>query len=426
MERHSSTSVEKATLKLLGVKGERRGKSYAHWIVASLTKDQLRLGAAYWWGRALFATQENPESLAEKGAKGKIGWEKLPEVDPKVIYKQNLEKAEEALKTLKTSSQLPRGPFLSAPLPIPKPKKLGGVVSPLREKGVIGLRLLLSNLKWTEEGEDPEATRQAAGEIKKLGQGLACFAQVGGVNVPELAVTLFQSGIANVAADGLMNTLLCGIDLRRSLVDQFFTALLARQAGAVLQSTSADWIYSRPETTPETALAILFLQEQLAKRAGLDLDQWAFTHALPEKVLASQGLVGGLSHAQLVREIFSQSHLWLGCGKKWREWGWWIAALSDAQGWETDVEKEKMVLGASLQDELEFNAHGKMARLAHAELEETYQLLRHIHKITLWKAMEEITTQQGGIDGIFQKSFKYQNPVMELLVKKACPESESY
>ncbi|MDP2599191.1 MAG: lysine 5,6-aminomutase subunit alpha, partial [Deltaproteobacteria bacterium] len=82
IDRHSSPSVERATLMLLGIEGDYRGKHLASWLVESLTKDQLRLGASYWWGRALLSplgAREDPKNLAEKLGRGKIKWSDIPD-----------------------------------------------------------------------------------------------------------------------------------------------------------------------------------------------------------------------------------------------------------------------------------------------------------------------------------------------------------
>lgn len=444
IERHSSYAIETATLQLLGVEGEYRGKNCAHWVVHRLTKDQLRLGAAHWWGRALLAAQHDPKTLAIKIAKGKIDWNKLPEADPKIIQKQTKELAEKGLKNLK-ALQPPhsRDPWLGVVVPVAKARKLVGQIKDWQKVGVSAFRLQLSPQQLLEEGDACEETALAHKATQEEAFRSHWFSfSLAGVNVPETTVTLLSKGVSCLGMDAVMNTMLSGVNLRRAAVDQFFSLLLAHHAGVTVQSAQSDWVRARARLKLPNVLAVLFLQEQFMQRAGLPFEKTSFTHGFPQESWSEQGGLGALAHAQLMREIFPQSQLWFTWNPSQVEIGSWVAMFADQEGVEFSAKegenhwtqiKQKMLTMQSLQDEIEFNTHGKVARLAHSELEATHRLLKHIHHITLWKAIEEdkldpemTGVPNGGIDGVFQKSFHYYNPVMDLLVKKQCQESESY
>ena len=436
IERHSSSSIEKATLKLMGLRGEKKGKSFAHWVVNSLTKDQLRLGGAYWWGRALIGTKLEPENIVSQIFKRKWKWETLPDISLKEIQNETKRLCDREFKGMASGFlNREKKTRLAASLVFRSKGVLGDILK-MNKDGVQDFRLRLNRQNWNEEGEAALVTKdflEMQGKCAK--ESFSLTPELVGVNVPETTVSLLQKGVSSIAIDGLVNSLLFDVDLRRSLADQYFSLRLLHRFDGSVRMTVAKWIRKRnEEVRPDIVLALLLLQEQLVKSAGFDLENLNLSYRIPERILERKGVLGGMAYAQLVREIFSQSSLDIGWDSRWGDSVAWIASLTDHNGWEFAIEegekkwkaiRNKIEETLDLKEEIVFNTHGKISRVAHAELEAAHKLLKYIHHINLWKAFEEKkldpslkSLPQAGMEGIFQLGFHYWNPLLDGLLQK--------
>ena len=78
--RHSSISIERATLRFLGVNDTLSGFPLVNLIVDSLPPNFLAKGIAYWIGRAMVVHRSSLMGVALKVAQKKIDLSALPEV----------------------------------------------------------------------------------------------------------------------------------------------------------------------------------------------------------------------------------------------------------------------------------------------------------------------------------------------------------
>jgi len=80
VERHSTLSIESATLSLLGFETFPRKEPIADLIITRLGKERLRQGVCTWVGQALIHTKLPPKTLGLKLAHGKIHVQDIPNI----------------------------------------------------------------------------------------------------------------------------------------------------------------------------------------------------------------------------------------------------------------------------------------------------------------------------------------------------------
>lgn len=416
IDRHSTPAVESATLMLLGVEGEHRGETWARLMVEKLTKDQLRLGAAHWWGKALLGVKEEPKRLAERLARGKMGWNEIPDVPPQEIRKkvehlatEYLKKIEEHRKNSPSFFQSPiHQPQIAVAIYEEKPKKIQAKVDDYLKQGV-------SFCVAPSLTEHPKTAHVVL--------------KTKGLNVPEQIVLGLQQKWNAFLVDGWSPILQGEIDAKRSLVDHAFALSLCNRYQALILNDPIKMEMSSPQF-----LALLLLYEQLARREGFSFEKIMF-HFSPEELEKTKGLFSQLAFAQMLRETFPQSPLWMVQKEKANHFLYWIASFAeldivefgDLNEKEIEFAKKCLTETTSFADEFSLNTYGKIAREAQQILDQTWKFLKQLQQLTLWKSFEEdrwFPKKEGkkvGGEMVFQKSFHYLNPVLSL-----CQASESY
>ncbi len=245
IDRHSTVGIEAATLLAMGVEGEHQGRSIASLLVESLTRDQLRLGAAAWWGRALLAgggttdngqrtTDQKQRELAEGIIKGKIKWEELPEAHPSEIKKETQRLIEAAFQNwTKIYASLPpfrmtfsnSRPRLGFRFAESKPKRLLSFMQeiPKESDSFSVLRLLSPN---------DEDLKPILENLKRDDSILA----LEGLAMPERMILALDKGVQGMELDGFYPFIQKEIAPERSLTDFNFSLSLCARRGIYLLS----------------------------------------------------------------------------------------------------------------------------------------------------------------------------------------------
>lgn len=425
IDRHSSPAVERATLLLLGVEGEHRGIPFATRMVASLTKDQLRLGAAHWWGRALAGLQKEPQWVAEQLARGRVTWESLPEVSPAAVRKETETRAKEGLQKLRTSggnhSSALGGnmPKVALPLIDSKAKRLNAMA---HEQRKLGADLVFLHCPIKKLYTETFLTDELSVAWKNLKE-IPAIAVLQGLSIPEQMIMAKRHGFSLVMPTGFTDALAGNVEPKRALVDLSFALQLASKSSLWVLSDSLLLDDPALESLKASQLWIsLLLFEQLAVRQNFSLEHLILS-CFPTGTPLEKDMATLLSESQVLREMFPQSFLWCRLKDHSDPFSFLVALLTEHDILEIDPAhlaraKGWLKSGEDLSRELSMNTYGRIGRQAHQILEQTWKLLKQLEHLTLWKGLENDFLKirsnganNAGGEGVFQKSYHYYNPV---------------
>ncbi len=100
IDRHSTTSVERTVLRIMGVTGGHQGLPQVGRIIDSLPRDDLRKGVGWWFGKALVHTGLEAAILGQKISANELRFDSLPQVPEEKIRQAALTAAAKGLKKI--------------------------------------------------------------------------------------------------------------------------------------------------------------------------------------------------------------------------------------------------------------------------------------------------------------------------------------
>jgi beta-lysine 5,6-aminomutase alpha subunit len=349
VERHSSVSVERAILRLLGVEGSSQrnpdlpavGGQYplVNDFIQFLGREKLKKGAAYWIG---LATLQNPRlsvpDLVSKIMAGEIPLEASRDLsDEKLnqicerLMSGPLEKLRRAAEQRDKRPSWARGGKNlryavvgtgNIQVDIAQAKQLvamGVDIIALRRSSA---QSLLDYIPEGETGQGSAGTlvtqdnlrllRLALDDLeKKLKRriGLACSAS--GLCFPEIALIAALEGVDYLWSDPFHGILFRDINIKRNFIDQAFARRLCAFAGVKLQSGEEEAPYT-PQLLAESWYQILtkqFLLQAFSKRMGIEESRLVFGHYINLNGQEEDKIILEWARTQLMRELFPLSRL---------------------------------------------------------------------------------------------------------------------
>lgn len=484
VDKHSTVSVERTVCRLLGVDGtDEFDVPLPNVVVEALEESgKLEDGAAYFFGNAMLQTGMSPNSIAKSIVSGEIdvqrimkqpnGWKEAVESSAKQQLKrisQNREKRQEHLKIYGDKS----GPLLYVIVAtgniyeditqaVAAANQGADVIAVIRTTG----QSLLDYVPYgaTTEGfggtyatqENFRLMRKALDEEgAKLGRYIRLCNYCSGLCMPEIAALGAFERLDTMLNDALYGILFRDINMKRTMIDQYFSRVINAYAGAVI-NTGEDNYLTTSDAFEEahTVLASQFINEQLAKTAGLKEEQMGLGHAFEMSPQLENAFVYELAQAQMVREIFPKAPLKYMPPTKHMTGDIFMGNVQDSLfnmvtiltgqkihllGMLTEavhtpfmadraiaIENAKYIfrtMGA-LSDEIEFKENGLMAQRANDVLNEALDLILQIEDEGLFNALEKGVfagvkrPQDGGkgLSGVFEKSENYFNPFISLML----------
>jgi beta-lysine 5,6-aminomutase alpha subunit len=152
------------------------------------------------------------------------------------------------------------------------------------------------------------AALDAVGE--DLGRYIRLTNYASGLCMPEIAVMAAVERLDMMLNDCMYGIIFRDINMQRTFVDQHFSRMVHSLAGIVINTGEDNYLTTADAVdAAHTVLASQFLNERLALSAGLPPAQMGLGHAfeidpsLPDQILLE------LAHAQLVRECFPDAPL---------------------------------------------------------------------------------------------------------------------
>ena len=300
--------------------------------------------------------------------------------------------------------------------------------------------------------------RRALDEVgEELGRYIRLTNYASGLCMPEIATMAAMERLDMMLNDCMYGIIFRDINMQRTFVDQHFSRIVHALAGIVINTGEDNYLTTADAVeSAHTVLASQFLNERLARSAGLKDEQMGLGHAFEIDPSVPNQIALELAHAQLIRECFPNAPLKYMPPTKHMTGNIFQGFLYDGMfnlvgaltgqdiillGMMTEgvhtpflsdrdlaLENARYVFGgaATLAGEIRFEPGGDVERRAAQVLEECVQMLRKIAEMGMFEAIEagmfadtsRTPTGGKGLDGVVCKDPAYVNPVVELLTER--------
>ena len=482
---HTTVSVERTVCRLLGIDGvDDSGIPLPNVLVDSLVKnDALSLGSAYFIGNTMISTGLSPQQIAEKISKEELDLTKLENNDLFEIKSAVMPLAKATVDKIKANKDT-REEFLqkhgdkSGPLLYvivatgniyeditqarAAAKQGADVIAVIRTTG----QSLLDYVPYgaTTEGfggtfatqENFKLMRKALDEVgEELGRYIRLCNYCSGLCMPEIAALGAMERLDVMLNDALYGILFRDINMKRTIVDQFFSRAINGFAGVII-NTGEDNYLTTADAVEEahTVLASQLINEQFALLAGLPEEQMGLGHAFEIHPDLKNGFLYELAQAQMAKEIFPKAPLKYMPPTKFMTGNIFKGHIQDSLfnvvtaitnqrihllGMLTEaihtpfmsdralsIENAKYIFNTmeDLGSEITFKKGGIMDQRANEVLNKACELLHEIEGEGLFKTLEKgifagiKRPMDGGkgLNGVIEKSRDYFNPFIDLML----------
>lgn len=486
IDKHTTVTVERTVCRLLGIDGVNAFENPLPNVVVEhlVDKNILSGGSAYYIGNAICNLGLSPQQIAEGINKGEIDLSTLPRKDITEVRKalalyvdNTINKIDDNVKA--RQSYLDRfGDKQGAYLYIivatgniyedivqakAAAKQGADIIAVIRTTG----QSLLDYVPYgaTTEGfggtyatqENFRLMRKALDEVsEEEHRYIRLCNYCSGLCMPEIAAMGALERLDVMLNDALYGILFRDINMKRTIIDQFFSRVINGYAGVII-NTGEDNYLTTADAVEEahTVLASQFLNEQFALLAGLPESQMGLGHAFEIDPAVKNGFLMELAQAQMAREIFPNAPLkympptkhmtgnifrghiqdalfnmvTVMTGQKLHLLGMMTEALhtpfmSDRA---LAIENAQYVFNtmADLGDEINFKEGGFIQSRAHEVLSKTTTLLGEIEKNSLFTSLSKGVfadikrPQDGGkgLNGVVEKDSVYFNPFVEKMLE---------
>ncbi len=485
VDKHTTVAVERTLCRLLGIDGvDEYGVPLPNVVVDNIKKGKgLSLGTAMYIGNAMVNTKLSPQEIAEKVSKGELDLTKLPMADSFEIkmavdsiakrtvekIKANRGKREEYLKQYGDKE----GPYLYVIVATGNiyediiqakaaAKQGADIIAVIRTTG----QSLLDYVPYgaTTEGfggtfatqENFRLMREALDKVgEELGRYIRLCNYCSGLCMPEIAAMGAMERLDVMLNDALYGILFRDINMKRTIVDQYFSRMINGYAGVII-NTGEDNYLTTADAVEEahTVLASQLMNEQFALLAGLPEEQMGLGHAFEMNPELKNGFLLELAQAQMAREIFPKAPLkympptkfmtgdifkgqvqdalfnmvTIMTGQKLHLLGMLTEAIHTPfmQDRALAIDNAKYIFNnmADFGEEITFKKGGLMEGRANEVLTKAAELLKEIEGMGLFKTLEKGVfggvkrpiDGGKGLEGVVEKDKAYFNPFVDLML----------
>jgi len=448
--KHTTVTVERATLRLAGCDGaDREGVPVPNLVVDQLAQaGRLEGGALDWYANALLREGCGTAELDAKIAAG-LRVADLPLGDAGAARRKgeelakagldrvaaNRDRRDALLERWKGRNNDPLLYLIVATGNIHEDVKQARAAASRGADVIAVIRTTAQSLLdyvpygATTEGfggtyatqENFRIMRAALDEVsEREGRYIRLTNYASGLCMPEIAAMGALERLDMMLNDSMYGILFRDINPYRTFVDQNFSRMINAAAGIVINTGEDNYLTTSDAVEKAyTVLASQFLNERLALAAGLEPWQMGLGHAFEMDPTLEDGFLLELSQAQMAREIFPEHPLKYMPPTKFMSGDIFKGLAMDTMfnfvskateqgihllGMLTEaihtpfmmdrhiaVDNAKYVMGniASLADEIEFRADGIIVRRAHEVLDRTLAFLEEIEAKGLLDAIAE-------------------------------------
>lgn len=340
IERHTTTAIERAVVRLFGVEGKGPDDvPLANLVVESLQDGGgLDRGAAYWMANACRQTGQTPQQVAEAVARGELDLMQLPRLPEPEIRAEAERLARAAVERIRQNRRT-REELIARYGERPAPwiyliVATGNIYEDVVQaqlaarQGADVIAVIRSTaqslLDYVPEGPTTEGfggtyatqenfriMRRALDEVsEELGRYIRLTNYASGLCMPEIAALGALERLDMMLADSMYGILFRDINPKRTLIDQHFARMIQAEAGIII-NTGEDNYLTTADAYEEahTVLASQFINEQFAHRSGMPDSQIGLGHAFEMDPSLEDGLLYEMADALLSRTCFPNAPL---------------------------------------------------------------------------------------------------------------------
>ncbi|MEB3196690.1 MAG: lysine 5,6-aminomutase subunit alpha [Candidatus Sericytochromatia bacterium] len=338
---HSTVSIERAVLRLLGVDGvDEEGVPWPNRTVDRIqAAGQLPSGVSHWLAGVCLAKGLGPQAAAEwiATAATPADWG-CEDVSAGARERWALEQMGVALEHLRTSrlqrqrfrERLGVGPaplrylivatgsiYEDVPQAVAAAKQGADIIAVIRATA----QSLLDFVPFGATSEGSGGTfataanfrllRTALDEVsEELGRYIQATNYASGLCMPEISVLAAQEGLDMLLNDALYGILFRDINLYRTLTDQYFSRMVNGFAGILINTGEDNYLTTADAIEAgHTVLSSQFINERFAREAGIPTHLMGLGHAFEIDPKREDGFLDELAMAQLVRQVFPEHPL---------------------------------------------------------------------------------------------------------------------
>ncbi len=448
IDRHSTTSIERSVLRVFGIDDAHMEMPHVNLIVDRLSKDKLRKGISWWFGKAIVHTGLSAKALGEKLAKDEIKLEDIPNIPAEKVKRAveklaqegmaRIDKARTARDRLKVGvgegpmphkylivatgniyddcaqavSSVESGADIIAVIRTTAQSLFDYVPDGVSTEGAGGTLATQANFRIMRKALD-EAS-------KKVGRYVKLTNYSSGLCMSEVAVMGALERLDILLNDSMYGILFRDINMKRTFIDQYFSRLICARSGIMINTGEDNYLTTTDAyRNAHHVLTSQFINEQFAQRAKLVPELMGLGHAFEIDPRLEDGFLLELAQAQMVREIFPRSPIKFMPPTKYMTGDIMMGNVMDAMFNMCGIITEQSIqlLGIPTEamhnphiqdrywsvknanyifknarhigDEITFKTNGVIARRAHTVLENTHKYLRKIEAQGLMKAISK-------------------------------------
>jgi len=338
IEQYTTTGVERAVLRLLGIEGETsEGVPYVNVIIDDLLeKGALNKGVAYWLVNAHLADGQPLDEIALKAVRGEIDLPKVPLANELQLYnkmhslaKKGFEKIEQAkyrrkeLLSRHSKGEEPLRYVIVATGNIHEDaiqakaaaRQGADIIAVIRHTAQSLLDYVPSDIDIEGVGgtianrENFRIMRQALDDVvEEVGRYIFLTNYCSGLCMPEMAVLGSLERLDIMLNDSMYGVIFRDINMLRTFIDQHFSRAILAYADIIINTGEDNYLTTADAfEKAHTVLASQLINEQFALFSGLRPSQMGLGHAFEISPKLEDSFLYELAQAQMIRQIFPES-----------------------------------------------------------------------------------------------------------------------
>ena len=153
--------------------------------------------------------------------------------------------------------------------------------------------------------------RAALDEVgTRVGRYIRLTNYCSGLCMPEIAAMGAMERLDMMLNDSMYGIIFRDINMKRTFIDQFFSRMVNAYAGIIINTGEDNYLTTADAyDAAHTVLASQLINEQFACLSGLKPEQMGLGHAFEINPELENGFLWELAHAQLVRQVFPEASL---------------------------------------------------------------------------------------------------------------------